>query len=168
LAKVRNPDGTVDWLAVGGAEHARRDNRATSEMIAVLDWLHANGGTFYVVRAAQQFADHHAEQIRQNGGTIVTTTTRNGRTTTTRHTYPAPRTALAPARVRSCSRTARPRERRSSASSTTSSADPPSDSDLPAPAPAARPLAPRGAAHRVALAWLAVGSMLLEREEARR
>lgn len=117
LAKVRNLDGTVDWLAVGEAEQARRCNRATGDMIGVLDWLHANGGTYNVAQAAHRFAGHLAEHVRH---------------------YPAPKIALAPAlaRARSCSRTARPRERRSSASSSTSGADPcGSDSDLPAEPP---------------------------------
>ncbi|MEJ7785434.1 MAG: hypothetical protein WKF96_11560 [Solirubrobacteraceae bacterium] len=63
----------------------------------------------------------------------------------------------------------RPARRRTSSSSTTSGTDPgDSDSDPPSPAPAGRPLAPRGAAHRVALSWLLVGAWLVEREEARR
>lgn len=130
LAKVRNPDGTVDWHAVGEAAVARGSNCAP-EMIAVLDWLHADGGTFYVVKAAQKFAEHHREQIREHGGTLITTTSRNGRMTTTRRTYPAPKVAQA-GRVRATPRAARPRERRSAASSSTSGADPcGSDSELP-------------------------------------
>ena len=168
LAKVRNPDGTVDRLAVGEAEHARQSNCATGDMIGVLDWLHANGGTYYVAQAAQLYADHLGEQIRAHGGTITTTTTRNGRTATTTRHYPAPKIALAPTRARSCSRTARPRERRASASSATSAQDPGADSDLPAPAPLTAPLAPQGVAHRVAFAWFAAGAMLLEREDGER
>jgi len=61
--------------------------------------------------------------------------------------------------ARGCSR---PRARRSSSSSRTSGTDPGaksgSDSDPPA----------RAEAHRVALGWLAAGSMLVEREEAKR
>jgi hypothetical protein len=127
LAEVRNPDGTVDWPAVGEAQQARRHGRATTKMIAVLDWLHANGGTFYVVKAAQKFAEHHREQIREHGGTLITTTSRNGRTTTTRRIYPAPKVAQA-GRVRATPRAARPRARRTSSSSRTSGTDP-SDSD---------------------------------------
>jgi len=169
LAAVLKDDDEIDMVKLGRIAQDKRCGRTLSpEDTAIWTYLAENEGAYCLASAARQYTDHLKEQTRRNGGTIVTTTTRNGRTTTARRTYPTPKTAHATSRPRSCSRTARPRERRASASSSTSSADPGSDSDPPPPAPVIPALAPRGAAHRVALSWLAAGSMLLQREEARR
>jgi len=169
LAPVLDEDDMYDLVKLGRIQEDVLSHRAIpAAEAAAYRYLCENGGGRILQAAGRALRAHMEEQIRQNGGTIVTTTSRNGRTATTHRTYPAPRTARTAPRARSCSRTARPRERRSSASSSTSSADPGSDSDPPPPAPLNAPLAPRGAAHRVAMSWLRAGSMLVEREESGR
>src|SRR5687767_8188416 len=75
LAAVRNDDGTVNWLKVGEAEQARRTRQLAklpAAAAAVLDWLHANGGSLHVAQAAMRWDAHLRELVRQHGGTIVT------------------------------------------------------------------------------------------------
>jgi hypothetical protein len=130
LAAVREPDGTVDWLAVGEAEQARRQGHALPGQIAVLAYLRSHGGTAYVNVAAIEFMEWHREEIRKHGGTTTTSGTRDGvyfRETVVHRGACGRRRAPRGLARRPRTRAFRPRARRTSASSTTSSCDPGDD-----------------------------------------
>lgn len=104
LASVRDPDGTLNRLAIGEAEQAYRNRTATPEMIEVLDHLHAHEMSFLVLMAFRDQERLLMEEAREQGGTIITTRRkmRDGRfvVATTVRRFAAPKASTASPRPR--------------------------------------------------------------------
>lgn len=74
LKVFRCADGiNINRMAVGEAEQRRRCNKPlAAAKLAALLWLEANGGTFYIAKAAQDYHEHVGELVRRHGGVIAT------------------------------------------------------------------------------------------------